>query len=246
MTSFRYDYLVRFRDGYTAGFARLLEKGAVFTDAHLLQAATVTAVGHATFLTGATPSASGIVGNEWYDRDLGKTVGSVSDPETTLVGGKPGAAGASPNRLLVSTVTDEVKIRDSASRVIGISIKDRAAILPSGHMADGAYWFDDTIGHWVTSSYYRSELPDWVKKLNDGKILERYAGAKWFPLGSKEGPAKPFCSMTRGTEVRYCGGLDATPWGNELIEEMAEQAILNEDLGRHGGMGCPDRQLLLQ
>src|ERR1022692_1969995 len=97
---FRYDYLLRFRSDYHSGFARLLEKGAVFTDAHYLHAATVTAVGHGTFLTGATPSESGIVGNQWYERSSGQTVTSVSDPDTKAVGGVPGAAGGSPRRPL--------------------------------------------------------------------------------------------------------------------------------------------------
>src|ERR1022692_146387 len=148
---FRYDYLLRFRSDYHSGLARLLEKGAVFTDAHYLHAATVTAVGHGTFLTGATPSISGIIANEWYDRESGQTVTSVSDPATKLVGGNTDRAGSSPRRLLVSTVGDELKIQRGESRVIGISIKDRSAILPAGHMADGAYWYDDHANAWVTS-----------------------------------------------------------------------------------------------
>jgi predicted AlkP superfamily pyrophosphatase or phosphodiesterase len=103
---FRYDYLLRFRNDYTAGLAHLLRDGAVFTDAHYIHAATLTAVGHSTFLSGATPSVSGIIGNEWYDRDSGQTVTSVSDPQTKVVGGVPNAPGSSPRRLLVSTVGD--------------------------------------------------------------------------------------------------------------------------------------------
>ena len=135
---FRYDYLLRFRNEYHAGLARLLDKGAVFTDAHYLHATTVTAVGHSTFLTGAPPSISGIIGNEWYDRQAGRTVTSVSDPETKLVGGIPNVPGSSPRRLLVSTAPDEVKMQGAESKTIGISIKDRSAILPAGHMADAA------------------------------------------------------------------------------------------------------------
>src|SRR5580658_9113831 len=92
---FRYDYLLRFRADYNSGLARLLNKGAVFTDAHYLHAATVTAVGHSTFLSGATPSISGIIGNEWYDRESGKSVTSVSDPATRLVGANKDRAGSS-------------------------------------------------------------------------------------------------------------------------------------------------------
>src|SRR5271154_4921801 len=100
---FRYDYLLRFRADYTAGFKRILEQGAVFDDAHHIHFPTVTAVGHSTFLSGATPSLSGIVANEWYDRETGKTVTSVSDPKTKLLGVDADTAGSSPRRMLVST-----------------------------------------------------------------------------------------------------------------------------------------------
>ena len=156
---FRYDYLLRFRNDYHAGLDRLLDQGAVFTNAYYLQAATVTAVGHSTFLSGAPPSISGIIGNEWYDRESGRVVTSVFDPSTTLVGGVPGEPGSSPRRLQVSTVADELKISSSDSHVIGVSIKDRSAILPAGHAADGAYWYDSDSNNWVTSTYYRQDLP---------------------------------------------------------------------------------------
>jgi predicted AlkP superfamily pyrophosphatase or phosphodiesterase len=233
---FRYDYLLRYRADYHAGLARLLDHGAVFTDAHYLHAATVTAVGHSTFLTGAPPVQSGIIGNDWYDRSAGHSVTSVSDDETKAVGGVPGALGSSPHRLLVSTVGDEVKMSMPGSKVIGVSIKDRSAILPAGHMADGAYWYDVDSNHWITSTYYRKELPPWVKSLNDEKGFQRYVGANWLPLDAKGDSAKPFCTMVAGTDVPFCGGLEATPWGNEMIEEFAERALVNEDLGHHTGV----------
>ena len=229
---FRYDYLLRFRSDYTSGFARMLRDGAVFTDAHYIHAATVTAVGHATFLTGATPSVSGIVANDWYDRASAQKVTSVSDAQTKVVGGATDAVGSSPRRLLVSTVGDELKMSDPQSKVIGVSLKDRAAILPSGHMADGAYWFDGK--RWVTSTYYRADLPDWVKKINDEKAYQRYATELWLPFDAND-PAKAFCTMATGAALRSCGGIDATPWANEFIEDFAERALANEGLGRHAG-----------
>src|SRR5581483_11851349 len=111
---FRYDYLTRFRDQYNGGLARLLTRGAVFVNARYDHFPTVTAIGHSTFLSGATPSMSGIVGNEWYDREEGREVTSVSDKNTVLVGGSGSAAGASPQRLLVSTVGDELKLSNNA------------------------------------------------------------------------------------------------------------------------------------
>jgi predicted AlkP superfamily pyrophosphatase or phosphodiesterase len=233
---FRYDYLLRFRNDYTSGLARLMEKGAMFTDAHYLHAATVTAVGHSTFLTGAPPSVSGIIANDWYDRSTGGSVTSVSDPSTKLVGGNLGAPGSSPHRLLVSTVPDEVKMQGAGSKAIGVSIKDRSAILPAGHMADAAYWYDPASNNWVTSTYYRAALPDWVKRLNDEHTAQRYTSAKWLPFDAIGDSAKPFCTMVSGTAVRYCGSLEATPWANEMIEDFAERAITGEDLGGHAGV----------
>jgi hypothetical protein len=230
---FRYDYLMRFRSDYHSGLDRLLDHGAVFTDAHYIQAATVTAVGHSTFLSGAPPSISGIVSNDWFDRGSGQTVTSVSDPKEKQVGGVSGAAGSSPRRLLVSTVTDEVKIRNPESHVIGVSIKDRSAILPSGHMADAAYWYDNASNHWVTSSFYRTELPAWAQAVNDQHPNQHYIGAEWRAVDSKDNAAAPFCTTVKGSAVRSCGIIEATPWGNEMIEEFAEKAIAGEDLGHH-------------
>jgi predicted AlkP superfamily pyrophosphatase or phosphodiesterase len=232
---FRYDYTIRFRGDYHAGLARLLDRGAVFTDAHHPHSTTVTAVGHSTFLSGAPPSASGIVGNEWFDRETGTTVTSVSDPKTKLIGGVPGQPGSSPRRLEVSTVVDELKIRGGDSHAIGISIKDRGAILPAGHMADAAYWYDSDSNNWVTSSFYESDLPSWVQAVNAKHGSLRTLGASWLPVDAKEG-AEPFCTMVAGQTTRFCGGIEATPWGNELIEEFAESALDGEKLGRHAGV----------
>ncbi len=234
---FRYEYLNRFRADYTSGFKRILEQGAVFEDAHHIHFPTVTAVGHSTFLSGATPSLSGIVGNEWYDRETGKSVTSVSDPATKLLGADAAAAGSSPHRMLASTVGDELKMSGQQSKVIGISIKDRAAILPAGHMADGAYWFDNKSDHWVTSSYYKEKLPDWVEKINAGKPSGASEHGVWYPVNAKPGgAAKPFCNMEAASgDVPKCRSLEASPWGNEMIESFAEQALVNEKLGTHSG-----------
>lgn len=219
---FRYDYLTRFRNEYHGGLDRLLTQGAVFTNAHLDHFPTVTAVGHSTFLTGATPALSGIVGNEWYDREEAKTVTSVSDPETKLLGAGDGQAGSSPRRLLVDTLGDELKIASGGkARVIGISLKDRAAILPSGHMADGAYWFDTTAGSFVSSTYYFAGLPAWVKEFDRSRPADRYRGATWLSH-----------TMTQDLGKLYAD-VDASPYGNELVESFAERALAAEQLGRH-------------
>lgn len=232
---FRYDYLTRFRADYHAGLARLLDQGAVFTDAHYPQFPTVTAVGHSTFMSGATPSVSGIINNDWFDREAKRPVTSVSDETVKLIGGVPGASGSSPRRLLVSAFPDELKIAGKAGRVVSVSIKDRSAILPAGHMADAAYWFDGDSNHWVTSDYYVKALPTWVAAVNDAQPAYRYLGAEWLPLNAKPGEA-PYCTLVAGSEkAPFCGSLEATPYGNELIEEFAEKALVNEGLGTHQG-----------
>src|SRR6478672_2411904 len=148
---FRYDYLTRFRADYKGGLNQLLTKGAVFTNARYEHFPTVTAIGHSTFLSGATPSISGIIGNDWWDRAENRNVTSVFDDKTQLLGGN-GGAGSSPRRMLVSTVGDELKIASrNRCKVVGISLKDRAAVLPAGHMADVAYWFDPKTGNFVSS-----------------------------------------------------------------------------------------------
>jgi predicted AlkP superfamily pyrophosphatase or phosphodiesterase len=219
---FRYDYLTRYRGEYTGGLARMLTRGAVFTDANYEHAPTVTAVGHSTFLSGALPSVSGIAGNEWFDRTAGKVVSSVSDDSVQLLGGSS-EAGASPRRMLVDTVGDELKIATGGkSHVIGVSLKDRSAILPAGHMADGAFWLDAKTGSILSSTYYFADLPAWVKDLNGSKPADKYAGVEW--LGHTLGKA--------GDEGFY-GALPATPFGNEIVELISERAVISEKLGKH-------------
>ncbi|HXM45127.1 MAG TPA: alkaline phosphatase family protein [Bryobacteraceae bacterium] len=214
---FRYDYLTRFRGDYHAGFERLLTKGAVFTNARYVHYPTVTAVGHSTFLSGATPSMSGIIGNEWYDRETGKVVTSVSDDSVKLLGAN--GEGASPKRLLVSTVGDELKMARSGGKVIGISLKDRSAILPAGHMADGAYWFDPRAGSFVSSTFYFAELPAWVEAYNASRPADKYRGAQWL-------------DHTLAADVSVYAALEGSPFGNELVETFAERAVQAEKLGQ--------------
>lgn len=224
---FRYDYLTRYRAEYHAGFEALLSRGAVFTNAQFQHFPTVTAVGHSTVLTGATPSVSGIIGNEWYDRAEGRTVTSVVDRQTSQVGGDPGVPGASPWRLLVDTVGDELKIAgqgrpEGVPKVIGISLKDRAAILPSGHMADAAYWYDLKTGRFVSSNYYFADLPEWVKDFDAGKPADQYAGNTWL-------------DHTLPTDLKKLyTAVEESPFGNDMLEAFVERAILAEQLGQRG------------
>src|SRR5580692_4600475 len=215
---FRYDYLTRFHSEYTGGFKRFFEHGAVFTNAHYEHVPTVTAVGHSTFLSGATPAMSGIIGNEWWDRASKKRVSSVSDDGCTLLGAT--GEGSSPKRMLQSTLGDEMKMSGKGGKVVGVSIKDRAAILPSGHMANGAYWFDGKTGNFVSSTYYFDALPEWVTQFNASRPGNQYVGKTW--MGK---------TMASTPDAKFYAALDATPFGNELILQFAEKAIVAEKLG---------------
>jgi predicted AlkP superfamily pyrophosphatase or phosphodiesterase len=228
---FRYDYLTRFRDEYTGGLSRLLKNGANYVNANLEHYPTVTAIGHSTMLSGATPAISGIVGNDWYDRESGKNVTSVSDASVRILGGTD-AEGASPRRLLVSTVGDEMKrAHRGAPKVIGMSLKDRSAILPSGHMADGAYWYDSKSGDFISSTYYFPNLPEWVQAFNKQRLPDKWAGTNWqFESGSPSGLYK----MPSEAGPKLSGAVYSSPFGNELLERFAEEAIRQEKLGQRG------------
>ena len=235
---FRYDYLTRFRKDFTSGFDRLLTQGAVFTDAHLEHYPTVTAIGHATMLTGATPSVSGIVGNDWFDRETARQVESITDTTVKPLGGAADAGTASPRRLLVSTVGDEMKLASgvpkgaaNAPKVIGISLKDRSAVMPAGRGADASYWFDNKSGAFVTSTYYMPDVPAWVQAFNDRHLADAHLGVEWKPLSP---PAVILKAMPKEKGQPYYDAVFASPWGNELLLEFAQDALTHERLGQRG------------
>jgi predicted AlkP superfamily pyrophosphatase or phosphodiesterase len=228
---FRYDYLPRFRDEYTGGLKTLLDHGASFANAHLEHYPSVTAAGHATMLSGATPGLSGIIGNDWYDRASNEDVTSVSDKNSILLGISEAASGSTPHRLLVSTVGDELKRSGSPdSRVFGISMKDRGAILPAGHMANGAYWYHSATGAFVSSDYYYSVLPRWATTFNAERHAEDFAGKTW--LKAAPGTAARVMPASPGRELN--GAIYSTPFGNDILELFAEQLIRAERLGQRG------------
>ncbi len=165
---FRGDYLERYRDQFgEGGFRLFLDRGAYFTDCNYDYANTRTAPGHATLLTGAYSNGHGIIANEWWDPQTKRMVSSVEDDTTKLVGVAGDAKGASPHNLMASTLGDELKLATAGrSRVFGIALKDRAAVLPTGRAGDAAYWIEQKSGTWVTSTYYRSELPKWAADFN--------------------------------------------------------------------------------
>ena len=234
---FRYDYLTRFRGEFTSGFKRLLSEGAVFTDANLEHYPTVTAIGHATMLTGATPSVSGIIGNDWFDRETGTQVQSITDTTVKPVGA-PDAATASPRRLLVSTLGDELKLAsgakkgsEDAPRVIGLSLKDRSAVMTAGRGADAAYWLDTKSGAFVSSTYYMPNVPAWVKAFNDRHLADTHLGQEWAPLTP---PAISLKQLPKERGTPFYEAVFASPFGNELLLEFVTNALTHERMGQRG------------
>lgn len=220
----RHDYLPRFASAFTGGFRRMTRDGAVFTNAHLDHYPSVTAVGHAAMLTGAPPAVSGIIGNDWYDRALKRSVTSVEDPATTLVGTAV-AAGSSPHRLRVSTVGDELKMAHPGSRVVGLSFKDRSAILMGGRMADLALWWDSKTGAFVSSTWYGAVLPKWAADFNAGRPADAWVGREWRTEG------EVLARMPDAPGPAYYSSLYASGFGNDLLVSLAEAALDGERLG---------------
>src|SRR5258708_5871879 len=262
---FRYDYLTRFGDLFgSTGIGRLLRQGASWTETNFDHVPTFTAPGHAVFMTGAWPSQTGIIANEWYERDTGKKVKSVTDDSTNKLAGKPGEKGYSPRRLLCSSVGDELRLADGdRSKVIGISAKDRSAILPAGRLANAAYWFGTDNGNMVSSTYYFDREPEWVERFNSRHMADQWFGAHWDRLlpeaeylkraGKDDVPWENLDKSSNDTNyfphVITGGGpkpsrmfykaLDYTPFSNDILIAFAEAAITNEKLGDD-----PDTDLL--
>jgi predicted AlkP superfamily pyrophosphatase or phosphodiesterase len=255
---FRYDYLERFGDLFVAnGLKRLLSKGASWVDCNYDHMPTYTAPGHATLMTGAYPAETGIVSNEWHDRETGKKVSSVSDDAEKTLGGGPREATASPRRLLPSTLGDELRMAtNDRAKVIGISVKDRSAILPAGRHANAAYWFSPQSGNMQSSTYYFPALPAWVDNFNNTRPADKYFGARWERLLpeteylKRTGPDSPpwekveklgadtnaFPHIINGGSTGpgrdFYNALDYSPFTNDLLVSFSEQAIVNEQLGQ--------------
>ena len=232
---FRGDSLERFRNRFGPdGFNLFLEHGAVFTDCRYDYATTRTAPGHTTLLTGAYPDGHGIGGNQWWDPEKKKVVTSVEDERTQLLGLPGGGAkiGASPRKLLASTLGDVLKLATGGkSRVFGISLKDRSAILPAGYAGDGAYWIDRQSGLFVTSTYYMKELPAWVKQFNESKRAEKYWNREWKDASGKALGSTAPRKAKDGSPEGFFDVVGATPFANDYELEFARELVLNEKLG---------------
>lgn len=248
----RWDYLYRYQDRYTdGGFKRLLNEGFTAENTNIDYVPTVTAIGHSTVYTGSVPSIHGIAGNDFIIQKTGKSMYCTEDTTVKTVGSSSSAGEMSPRNLLSTTMTDELKLATNfRSKVIGIAIKDRGGILPAGHSADAAYWFDDESGNWITSTYYMNELPKWVNDFNNQKLAKKYLDQNWKPLFPLEtyvqsekddsrfeakfsGTAAPvFPYETSAMYGKDFGIIRTTPYGNTITLDLAKAAIEHEKMGQ--------------
>jgi arylsulfatase A-like enzyme len=230
---FRGDYLERYRDQFVEGGFRLfLDRGATFTDCNYQYANTRTAPGHATLLSGAYSDGHGILANEWWDPQRKRIVSSVEDDATQLVGVPGNERGASPRNLMSSTLGDELKLAtEGRARVFGVALKDRAAVLPAGFAADAAFWIDHQTGAWVTSTYYRSDLPKWASDFNSSNRAGKYWDRDWRDSGGNVLRSTAHRKGKNGSEAGFYEVVGSTPFANEYEFEFAKELILYEQLG---------------
>jgi arylsulfatase A-like enzyme len=227
---FRADYLERYHDQWgEGGFRLFLDHGANFSDCNYDYANTRTAPGHATLLTGAYTNGHGIIANEWWDPQKKVTVAAADDDQTKVVGVPGGGPGSSPHNLQADTLGDELKLATQGkSRVFGIALKDRASVLPAGFAADGAYWIDRTSGAWITSTYYRNELPKWAQDFNDSKRAEKYLNQEW---KDNDGKVLRTTKPAEGKPGNFYDLVGSTPLANDYEFEFARELITYEKLG---------------
>jgi len=250
----RWDYLYRYYDRYQEnGFRRMIREGFSCDNTFIDYVPTITAIGHSTVYTGTVPAIHGIAGNDFIINATGKTMYCTEDSSVQTVGSTSTAGKMSPRNLLSTTITDQLRLATNfRSKVIGVALKDRGSILPAGHAANAAYWFDNN-GAWITSTYYMNDLPEWVKEFNAKKLAEKYLKQDWNTLydiktyvqsaaddntyeGKFSGTTAPvFPVKTSGmyTATNF-DIIRSTPYGNTITADFAKAAIENEKLGMRG------------
>jgi predicted AlkP superfamily pyrophosphatase or phosphodiesterase len=252
----RQEYLHRYYDTYgERGFKRLMQEGFELRNAHYNYAPTFTGPGHASVYTGTTPALHGIIGNDFYDRQTKRMVYCAGDENYSAVGSDSKNGNVSPSRMLTTTITDELKLfTQKKSKVIAMAHKDRGAALPGGHMADAAYWYDNTVGQFITSTYYMEALPEWVKTFSNENQVEQYVQQPWNPLmplekyvqsgpddtpyenklSGKERPVFPYDLTNMSKEQGLYETFLYTPFANDLLTNFAMASIDAEQLGKRG------------
>lgn len=248
-----YDYLYRFYPHFGSnGFKKLMDKGTHFRNVQYNYVPTYTGPGHASIYTGTTPSNHGIVANDWYHRPYKRETNCVQDTTVKSVGTSHSSGQCSPHFLHANTITDQLKLTYPTSKVVGISIKDRSAILPAGHLADGAYWYDYGTGKFISSTFYGNALPEWVNQFNQKNQVKSMMQQPWNLLYAKEhyryvnqdnSPYEVLIGGKTTPEFPYdFSSLDslkqrelftAMPAANTFLTQFAQSAIQGEQLGKH-------------
>jgi predicted AlkP superfamily pyrophosphatase or phosphodiesterase len=248
----RWDYLYRYYDKYeSGGFKRLLNEGFSCENTMISYLPSVTAIGHSTIFTGSVPAIHGIAGNDWIDTKSGKQTYCTDDSTVVAVGTDNKGNQMSPHNLLATTITDELRLATNfQSKVVGISLKDRASILPAGHNPTAAFWMDDASGKFVTSSYYLNSLPEWVNNFNNSKPIDNLLAHGWNTLlpieqytestadnvaweGTLKGAASPvFPYDTQKAYALDHGSLRQMPFGNTLTLQFAKATVDGYKLGQ--------------
>lgn len=250
----RYDYIYRFWDKFGSdGFKKLVNQGYFCKNTNYNYVPTYTGPGHASVYTGTTPAVHGIIANDWYDKTNGKTMYCVDDNTVIGVGTTAKEGKRSPKNMLTTTITDELRISSNMrSKVIGIALKDRSAILPAGHTANAAYWFDGSVGGFITSTFYMKELPSYVQNFNKKDPARKYLSQPWntlLPIDQytesvaddnkyefvAKGESKPTFPHDLPNLYEKNGGLGmirSTPFGNSLTKDFAIEVIKNENMGK--------------
>lgn len=249
----RQDYITKYWNKYSEdGIRRMVNQGFNFKDTHFNYLPTTTGPGHASVFTGTTPAVHGLIDNSWFDPKLRRSVYVTEDNSVSSVGTQSDAGKMSPNLMLSTTISDELRLSTNfRSKVVSISLKDRGAILPGGHTGD-AYWFDSSNGHFITSTYYRNELPFWLDVFNRENHVGRLLSNDWMTLLPIESYVEsiednnPYEGTFRGMDAPIFpyklselaeqsgpGIIASTPFGNDLLIELAKSAIIGEDLGKN-------------
>lgn len=244
----RWDYLYRYYNRYTnGGFKRLINEGFSVENTFIPYTPTYTACGHTCIYTGSVPAVHGIIGNDWYDPETKKNVYCTEDSSVSTVGSTPSSEGnMSPKNMLTTTITDELRLATNfRGKVIGISLKDRGSILPAGHAANAAYWYQGSTGNWITSTYYMKQVPAWIADYNKLKLANKFYAKNWetlYPMNTYvnstadekayEGKSSTFPHQLTQNIDKNFDAIRSTPYGNTITLDLAKLAILSEDLGQ--------------
>ena len=248
-----YDYLYRYYTKFSEeGFKKIMNNGTNCRNTQYNYIPTFTGPGHASIYTGTTPSNHGIVANDWYDRNTKKEKNCVGDTNYTSVGSKTKNGQCSPQNLKAITITDQLKLTYANAKVISLSIKNRGAILPGGHKSDGTYWLDQNTGDFITSTYFKKELPQWLQNFNSQKFALTTMNQTWntlLPIESyteslqdnspyeelifgNSTPTFPY-SFSKLDDTKKIKAFTATPFANTHLLNASIEAIKNEQLGKH-------------